>query len=289
MTPPGADTRPRERHLTTRDNLQLFFRDWDVATGHATPVLCLPGLTRNSHDFLRLASHLAPARRVICPDMRGRGRSERARDWRSYDAATYLDDIRHLLAALGIGRVVIIGVSLGGLLGMAIGAAFPAVLAGLVVNDVGPDIAVGGQSRILDYVGRDRPQPGWPAAVRHLKDTFRNLSLDTEEDWLSFARGTYREGSDGQLHFDWDLDIIRPIVTPPEPLPDLWAFWRSVRGIPVLAIRGGASDILSPETFARMKAENPAAAQITLPGIGHCPSLNEPPVRKAIDDFLRPL
>lgn len=279
---------PRERFLTARDNLQLYFQDWDSgATG--TPVLCLPGLTRNSRDFLKLARHLSASRRVVCIDMRGRGRSERATDWRSYDAATYLDDIRHLLAALGIGRVVIIGVSLGGLLGMAIGAAFPTVLAGLVVNDIGPDVALGGQSRILAYVGEDRPQPDWPSAIGHLKETFTTLSLESAEDWDRFARGTFREGPDGKLHFDWDLDIVRPIVTPPEPLPDLWALWRAIRRIPVLAIRGGASDILTGETLARMQAEKPDLMHVTLPGVGHCPSLNEPPVRKAIDDFLRPL
>lgn len=279
---------PRERYLTSRDNLKLYVQDWDRG-GSGTPVLCLPGLTRNSTDFAKLADHLSAVRRVVCIDMRGRGRSERASDWRSYDAATYLEDIRHVLAALGLGRVAIIGISLGGLLGMAISAAFPTVLAGLVMNDVGPDVAVGGQSRILAYVSQDRPQPDWPSAVRHLKETFTALSLETDEDWDRFARGTFREGADGRLHFDWDLDIIRPIVMPPEPLPDLWALWRAVRRIPVLAIRGGASDILTAETLARMQAEKPDLMHITVPGVGHCPSLNETPVRKAIDDFLRPL
>jgi pimeloyl-ACP methyl ester carboxylesterase len=282
------DVQPRERHFTSRDNLRLFFEDWDCGGG-GTPVLCLPGLTRNSRDFTKLARHLAPTRRVVCPDMRGRGRSQYAEHWRTYDAATYLDDIRHLLAALGLSRVVILGVSLGGLLGTAIAAAFPTVLAGLIVNDVGPDVALAGRTRILDYVGRDRPQPDWPSAVAHLKETFKTLSLQTDEDWLSFTRATYREGADGELHFDWDMSIIRPILAPPEPLPDLWALWRGVHRIPVLAIRGGASDILSPETFARMKAEKPDLVQVTLPGVGHCPSLNEPPVRKAIDDFLHQL
>lgn len=281
-----ASIEPRERYFTSRDNLQLFFRDWDGGTGSATPVLCLPGLTRNSRDFTTLARHLAPRRRVICPDLRGRGRSAYARDWRTYEPATYLDDIRHLLAALGLGRVVIIGVSLGGLLGMAVAAAFPMALAGLVINDAGPEVALAGRSRILDYISQDRPQPDWPTAVGHLKERFPTLSLEADEDWQSFARGTFCEGSDGRLHFDWDLAIVRPILEPAEPLPDLWALWRAVRRIPALAIRGGASDILSPETFARMKAEKPDVVQVTLPGIGHCPSLNEPPVRKALDDFL---
>ncbi len=280
---------PRERRITARDNLRLFVRDWGDANSGATPLLCLPGLTRNSNDFITLARRLAPERRVICPDMRGRGQSGYAADWRSYNPGQYLDDLRHVLAALGLSQVIVVGVSLGGLLGMAIAAAFPTVLAGLVINDVGPDITPGGAGRILAYVAQDRPQPDWSAAVRHLKDRFRNLSLETEEDWLSFTRGTFREDPDGRLHFDWDTSIIRPLVEPEEPPPDLWNLWRAVRAIPVLAIRGGASDILSETSFARMKEEKPDLLQVTLPGIGHCPTLNEPPVRKAIDDFLRAL
>jgi pimeloyl-ACP methyl ester carboxylesterase len=115
---------------------------------------------------------------------------------------------------------------------------------------------------------------------------FSKLSLTTDEDWLSFARGTFREGKDGRLHFDWDVNLVRPLLQPPEPLPDLWRFWHAVRQIPTLAIRGGASDILSEATFARMKADKPDLRQVTVPGIGHAPTLDEPLAREAIDDFL---
>jgi pimeloyl-ACP methyl ester carboxylesterase len=276
----------RERFFTTADNLRLFFRDYGDADSHRTPVLCLPGLTRNSHDFLDVAARLAPTRRVICPDLRGRGRSERAADWRTYDAAVYLQDIGHLIAALGLGRVVVLGTSMGGLLGMAMAAAMPTALAGLIVNDVGPDISPSGAARILAYIGHDLPQPDWDAAIAHLRPLFAKLSLTTHEDWLSFAQGTFREGADGKLHFDWDVNLARPLIDPPEPVPDLWRFWRAVRQIPTLAIRGGASDILSKATFARMKADKPDLRQVTVPGIGHAPTLDEPTAREAIDDFL---
>ncbi len=279
----------RERFLTSHDDLQLFFRDWGDEDAPAAPVLCLPGLTRNSLDFATLAGRLAKSRRIICPDLRGRGRSARAADWRSYDAAFYLDDIRHLLAALGIAKVVVVGTSMGGLLGTALAAAMPTALAGLVINDVGPDIAPGGAGRILDYVGRDRPVADWPAAVSHLRQMFRTLSLETEEDWLSFAQGTFRKGPDGLLHFDWDPAIVRPIVHPASPPPDLWNLWRAVRRIPTLAIRGEASDILTAETFARMKSEKPDLVQATIPGVGHCPTLNEPIAVEAVNDFFRSL
>ncbi len=278
----------RERRITVGDGVSLFVRDWGGPDTATLPVLCLPGLTRNSRDFDTLASRLAP-RRVICPDMRGRGRSDYARDWRSYNPSSYLDDIRQLLSALGVHRVAVVGVSLGGLLGLAIAAAYPTILAGLILNDVGPDIGPRGAGRILAYISRDRPQPDWPAAVAHLRAALPDLALADDEEWLSFTRATYREGDDGQLHFDWDIRLARPIIDPPEPVPDLWPLWRAVRKIPVLAVRGAASDILSAETLARMQAEKPDMLAVTVPGTGHCPTLNEPPVRKAIDDFLNTL
>ena len=276
---------PRERVYTAADNLRLFFRDWGDELAPATPVLCLPGLTRNSSDFATLARRLGP-RRVICPDLRGRGRSAYAPDWRSYDPAIYVDDIRHLLALLGVGRVIVIGTSMGGLLGLALAVALPTSLAGLVLNDIGPEIGTAGAARVLDYISKDRPMADWPHAVAHLKEILPHLSLVADEDWLDFARGTFREDPDGQLHFDWDINLAKPLLNPPEPLPDLWALWQAAHPMPVLAIRGGVSDILSAETLVRMKATKPDLHQVIIPGVGHAPVLNEPLAVKAIDDFL---
>ena len=280
------EARVRERTFTSSDNLQLFFRDWGEENDEAVPVLCIPGLTRNSNDFLGLARHLASHRRVICPDLRGRGRSARAADWRTYEPGAYLDDIRHLLAALGLGRVIVIGTSMGGLLGTAMAAAYPTALAGLIINDVGPDVGNEGAGRILAYISQDRPVKDWAAAVNHLRETFPSLSFAGDEDWLAFAQGTYREGADRALHFNWDVRLARPLLEPAEPHPDLWNLWRAIRAVPTLAIRGGVSDILSAETFQHMKAEKPDLAQVTIPGVGHCPTLAEPAARKAIDEFL---
>ncbi len=283
---------PRERFLATPDNLRLYCQDWGDPDWPATPVLCLPGLVRNSRDFVRLARRLSdPARgrprRVVAPDMRGRGRSARDADWRNYNGRTYLEDIRHLLAALGIERVIAVGISLGGLLGMAMATAMPTVLAGLVIDDAGPEIGAQGSGRILQYIATDRPQDGWPEAAAHMRALLPNLSLTTDEEWLDFARATFVEGTDGRLHFDWDTNIVRPLRAEMEgDGANLWDLWRAVGRKPALVIRGGVSDILSAETLARMQAGKPDLVHFTLPGVGHAPTLNEPPVREVLDEFL---
>lgn len=277
----------RERNFSSFDARALFFRDWGDAQSRFVPLLCLPGLTRNSKDFDRLAARLAAnGHRVVCPDLRGRGRSQYDPDWRNYDPRVYLDDIRHLLASLGIGRVIVVGTSLGGLLGTAMAMMMPSALAGLILNDVGPDVSPDGLKRILSYVGTDAPQPDWPAAIAFLRQLLPRLSLDSEADWLTFAQNTYRAGDDGQLHFDWDVALARPLARQSQKI-DLWQLWGAIAPIPTLAIRGAVSDILLPDTFARMKSLKPDLVQVTLPGVGHAPSLNEAPAREAIDEFLR--
>ncbi len=106
--------------------------------------------------------------------------------------------------------MVVVGTSLGGLLGTAMAMMMPGALAGLILNDVGPDVSPDGLKRILSYVGTDAPQPDWPTAVAFLRKLLPKLKLDNDADWLIFAQNTYRAGDDGALHFDWDVALARP-------------------------------------------------------------------------------
>lgn len=295
MTEPGA--RPgdatgsanahgyRERWLISRDNLRLYYREYGVVDGGRTAVLCLGGLTRNCKDFHELAIHLGAERRVLCPDYRGRGRSQYDPDWRHYEPTTYLDDIHHLLTATNTHRVFVIGTSMGGLLAMGLAVMTPMAVAGALLNDIGPDLGAAGLSRILDYIGTDRPQASWADAVAHLKEIMPAIGLKTEDAWLSLAHNTYREGDDGLLHFDWDVNLARPLRRA-APTPDLWPLFRALRGRPVAALRGAQSDVLSTETFARMGREIPDLVRTEIPDVGHTPTLDEPEARATLQRVL---
>ncbi|PIY73775.1 MAG: alpha/beta hydrolase, partial [Rhodobacterales bacterium CG_4_10_14_0_8_um_filter_70_9] len=82
------------------DGVRIFYED-QPGPAEALPVVCLPGLTRGARDFTALAAHLAGARRVIRPEMRGRGRSGRA-DPATYALPVEVGDILGLLASLGV-------------------------------------------------------------------------------------------------------------------------------------------------------------------------------------------
>jgi pimeloyl-ACP methyl ester carboxylesterase len=197
----------------------------------------------------------------------------------------YLNDIRHLLAIASIHRAVFIGTSMGGLLAAAMAIAAPATVAGVVLNDVGPEVNAEGIGRIIRYIAVDRPQPDWDRAKSHLQTLLPNLSLSTDADWQRMAENTFRRGDDGNLHFDWDTAIARPLIERPR-MPDLWPLFHALKRVPTVAIRGGASDVLTAATFARMAEGKPDLVRLTLPGIGHAPSLDEPASRSVIDALL---
>lgn len=285
MQHPSSSVPFRDRRYTSQDGLSLFYREYGPP-GAAVPLLCLPGLTRNARDFHDLGLRLGVERRVVCPDYRGRGRSDYDSDWRHYVGSTYIDDLRHLMAVAGLERVVAIGTSMGGLLAMGLGVAMPTALAGVVLNDVGPDVEPQGADRIIRYISKDRPQPDWDSAVRHLQQVLPRLGLPDEKAWRALAEGTFREGEDGMLHFDWDISIVKALQRPPEPVPDMWPLFRSLARLPVLVVRGERSDILTEETLAAMAAAHPGLQTVTVPGTGHAPTLDEPAARAAIGEFL---
>ena len=275
----------REHRYLAEDGLSLYYRDYGDPRSTAVPVLCLPGLTRNSRDFHRVASRLAKERRVICPDYRGRGRSDYDSNPANYDPKVHINDVRHLLTVAGLHRVVIIGTSFGGFLTMGLALAAPSAITAVVLNDVGPQVSDSGLARILNYVGRDHPLPNWASAAAEMKRMFPNLSYQTDEEWLAGARGTWREGDDGMLHFDWDVRLAETIAKARHEF-EPWALFRALCGVPVLAFRGGKSDVLSSDVLKQMQREHPALTAVTIPGVGHPLSLSEPQALEALNEFL---
>ena len=284
-----------DRHWTSEDGLRLHYRDYPHSgdgPADKSPVICIPGLTRNARDFEDLAAKLATRRRVLCLDLRGRGDSAYAKVPATYTPLTYVADLHALLDQTGIARFVAIGTSLGGLVTMLFAAGHADRLAGAVFNDVGPEVSGVGLARIGGYVGQGRSFETWMHAARALLESQGEMFPDFSiADWLTLAKRAMTLGSNGRIVFDYDMKISEPLAVP-SPIssgaapPDLWPLWRSLGGRPVLVLRGALSDILAPETAARMIAEVPDAELVTLPRLGHAPTLDEPEAVAAIERLL---
>ena len=277
----------RAHRWLSKDGLSLYCRVYDAAGSAAAPVLCLPGLTRNSKDFEDLALHLSPRYRVICPDLRGRGLSAPDPVWQNYRPGTYLADLAGLLAGLRVQRLAVIGTSLGGLLAMLLPALLPGTIAGVVLNDIGPEIDPVGAARIKAYAGKLPPVRSWDEAVAQLRVVFGaawpGLSDDT---WARLARRSYREDATRTPLLECDPKVGEALRAAPAAASDLWPLWAQLGTLPVLAIRGALSDILSASTFARMQREKPDLVPLTVAARGHVPLLDEPECLAAIDAFL---
>jgi pimeloyl-ACP methyl ester carboxylesterase len=282
----------KDKEFHAQDDVPIYYRDYGDPMLSNTPVLCLGGLTRNSRDFAKLANRLSPSRRVLCMDYRGRGRSGRDPDWRNYQPKTYVGDVVALLAIANVQRAIVIGTSLGGIVAMGLGAAIPTALAGVVLNDVGPEIDAKGLNRIKGYVGSQISLPTLEAAAEVLKTQFGGVFADfSQQDWLDYADATFaKDATAGAYQLDYDMRICDAMrVQAEESLkepPDIWALFASLARIPVLAIRGALSDILSQATLDRMQQRIPELSTALVPNRGHVPQLNEPECVAAIDRFL---
>jgi pimeloyl-ACP methyl ester carboxylesterase len=276
-----------ERWFESADGLRLYYRDYAAGQAGRLPVLCLPGLTRNSRDFAHVARRLQAGRRVLCVDLRGRGRSQHDPNWQNYHPGTYLGDIARLLDDAGVERCVYFGTSLGGILTMLTAALQPGRVAAAILNDVGPEIDPVGLARIASYVGRFPPARTWDEAVALVRATYEaTLPGLSMEQWAEYARRSYSD-VDGAPHLDMDPNIGEAVrAAPAAAAPDLWPFFAALKPVPTMVLRGATSDILSHATVERMQREKPDLVRVEVPDRGHVPLLDEPAAVAAIDAFL---
>jgi pimeloyl-ACP methyl ester carboxylesterase len=288
----NAPSEYAERHWTSRDGLNLYARDYPGTPGNdRLPVICLHGLTRNSKDFEDIAPQIAAwGRRVIVPDVRGRGQSDRDPNPKNYQPKIYARDVLEMMAALDISRAVFLGTSMGGLITMTLAAMRSKVIAAAILNDVGPAIAPEGIARILGYAGKGSEVRDWNDAAAYVRRTnavaFAHFG---DEDWHRFAQRTFRQSSAGP-ELDYDPAISVALSKPPPKLAGFIAgilFRRLARKRPTLLIRGETSDIITAEIAERMKRMAPNLLRVEVPGVGHAPMLSEPEAVDAIDQFLR--
>ena len=284
MSTPAA----AEAFFTSGDGLQLFYRDFAPLTPSSKlPVLCLPGLTRNSRDFTHVADRIRQDRRVLCADLRGRGRSQHDPVWQNYHPGTYLADLGLLLQDAGVTRCVLLGTSLGGILSMLLAAMNPRLVAGVILNDVGPEVAPEGLARIAAYVGRHAPPASWDEAVATVQATYEiGMPGLSHDDWVAHTKRSYSDVG-GVPRLDMDPMIGEAVRSAPAAAaPDLWPLFAALLPVPTLALRGATSDILAVSTFDRMLLEKPDLVRVEVPQRGHTPMLDEPVSVAAIDEFL---
>ena len=282
-----TNARYEERYAEAADGLRLYYRDYPNASPQV-PVLCLPGLTRNSRDFAALAGRISATRRVVAPDLRGRGKSQYDPEWRNYHPGQYAADLWGLLDALQMDRVVVIGTSLGGWLAMLLNHQRPGRIAGAVMNDIGPEADPGGIARVTATAGRLDVVDSLAEAIEQAKSVYTVAFPDwNDAQWRRYTESTYRQLDDGRFDLNFDRNIghaAREGVSGLDVEP--WAMFDSLASVPTLLVHGVLSDILTVPIIEKMRRRKPDLQVVPVHGRGHAPLLDEQEAVDAITKFL---
>lgn len=262
----------------------------DSSVTFQRPLICLPGLTRNTKDFDALAQALSSGqkpRHVYALDSRGRGLSEFDSDWRNYNVITEMQDVVDFIFTYGLEKSAILGTSRGGLIAMFLAAAQPSILGPVLLNDIGPIIETEGLSRIALYVGRTPLPHSWSdAATLVRKIHIKNFPSVPESEWAAIAKQIFNE-KNGRPAPGYDPNLSRVISEMNKgPPPKLWNQFEALRPFPLMVLRGALSDILSHETVAEMRLRHPDLKDVTVEGQGHAPWLRDRETIAEIRDFL---
>lgn len=283
----------RDVFLPAPDGLRLHVRIYDSPGSERVPAVCLAGLTRNARDFHEFALHLAfraeTPRSVICIDSRGRGGSARDPDPTNYTVSMEAGDVITLLAQLGVTRAHVVGTSRGGLIAHVLAAIRPELLASVVLNDVGPELGVEGLAHIKAYLAAAPSPPRSFPEAEALQRTIHGPAFPAlaDADWTRMTAAIYRD-EDGRPVADVDPAISASFAALDlsAPLPTLWSQFDALAGVPLMAIRGENSRLLTPETLSAMKARRPDMAVIEVPGQGHPPLLETGDLPHRISAFM---
>lgn len=288
----AASTEPRLERVACLDPTGLrrvAYWEWGDPENPRV-VVCVHGLTRQGRDFDVLARALADDVRVVCPDVAGRGESDRLADPSRYALPTYVADMVTLLARVRARHVSWVGTSMGGLIGLGLAALPGTPVRRLVLNDVGPAIDAGGLARIAGYVGQSPVFASEAEATAYMAALSVGFGPHSPEQWQALSRPMLRRDDAGwRLHYDPAIAIpLRALDAQAAAAGEqmLWAAYDAIR-CPTLVLRGSASDVLTPATARAMAERGPRARVHEVPGVGHAPTLVQPDQVAVVRAFLR--
>lgn len=271
--------------LNPRGMHRMTYRSWGNPD-NPDVLICVHGLARNGRDFDDLAQALSDRYRVVCPDVVGRGESDWLPDDAPYEIGQYVQDMVALIARLNVEQVSWLGTSMGGIIGLALAALPGSPIKRLLLNDVGTVVPAAALQRISQYMG-DRRFSSFVDVEQYLRSSYPALRYISQAQWAHLARYAVRELPTGQLALHYDPAIANATAKAAAMKQDidLWPFWQAIN-CPRALIWGEQSDVLQADTVRQMREQTPQLEILSLPGIGHAPSLMEADQIQWIRDWL---
>ncbi|MEP7303470.1 MAG: alpha/beta hydrolase [Caldimonas sp.] len=282
---------PRLAHvqcLGARGLHRMAYWEWgDPADDRV--LVCAHGVSRQGRDFDVLARAMRGEFRVVCPDVVGRGESDRLADPMGYALPNYVADMVTLLARLDANSVAWVGTSMGGLIGLGLAALPGSPIGRLVLNDIGPAIDAAGLVRIGGYLGQPLTWASEDEAADYLLTISQGFGPHSREEWMALTRPMLRkDGERLRLHYDPAIALPMRAVTPEIAAAGQAALWAAFDAIrcPTLLLRGADSDLLSRATAEEMTRRGPKPHLHEFAGVGHAPTLVAPGQVAVVREFL---
>jgi pimeloyl-ACP methyl ester carboxylesterase len=283
-----VNSEPRRRSVLCASPAGLHrmaYREWGDPRNRDV-LVCVHGLTRSGQDFDELSRALRAQFRVVCPDIAGRGDSDRLADPRLYAWPQYVADMVTLIARLDVETVNWLGTSMGGFVGMALAAQPGSPVKKLVLNDAGPVIGKASLERIASYIGKKPVFATLGDAEQYIRTISAPFGPHSDAQWRTLTETWVRKQEDGSWRPHYDPRIAEAYrAAMPEKDLELWHIYDAVR-CPTLLIRGETSDVLSRDTAAEMTRRGPKAKLVEIRGVGHAPTLLHADQIALVRDFL---
>ncbi|HSQ72728.1 MAG TPA: alpha/beta hydrolase [Rubrivivax sp.] len=278
--------------LGSRGLHRMAYWEWGDAANPRV-LVCVHGLSRQGRDFDTLARDLAGRYRVICPDVVGRGRSDRLADPMGYAIPNYVADMVTLVARLGVEEVDWVGTSMGGLIGLGLASLPNSPVRRLVLNDVGPTIQPEALRRIGTYLGLPARWRTLDEAADATLAISQGFGPHTRDQWLALTRAQLVADTDHpeggfKPHYDPAIAVPFRAITPEMAATGEALLWQSYDRVscPTLLLRGAESDLLSHDTALAMTRRGPHARLHEFAGVGHAPMLVQAEQRAIVREFL---
>jgi len=253
-------------------------------------LICAPGLTRNAHDFDKIALALSNNFRIISINYPGRGDSDYFQNKTHYNYYVYIKDTLLFLKKLNIKKPIWLGTSMGGVIGMILASRYKEIFKGMILNDIGPFISHESINRIKKYAGQTHLFPDLNSGKLHLKMIYSQFGITDEDDWDYMTKHSFSLNCNGKYQMNYDnaiLDGIRIDKKQHKKNVDMWPIWNKL-SCKLLVIHGTLSDILQKSTIEKMQKTKDFELY-SVDYAGHAPSLMSKDQIGVIQDWINKL
>ncbi|MBT4491527.1 MAG: alpha/beta hydrolase [Rhodospirillaceae bacterium] len=252
--------------------LRFHYRDWAGPGADAPVLVLLHGYTGHARSWDRFARGMCDKYRVLALDQRGHGETAWA-DPPRYGTLEMVADLKAFVAAMGLDRFSLLGLSMGGIVSFAYAGEGPAGLERLVIVDIAPEIVPAGLQRIYSGTSRADRFDSVEDAVQRARDDNAVAPDDVLRDRVV---NSMMRTEDGTWTYRYDRALRNPDI--PRERLEVDKGWARVAkiAVPTFLIRGALSDILDTTLAERFRDTAPDCQLIEVPGAGHSVPLDKP-------------